>query len=439
MKFSLHVGAQYSQENFSLSQLIIAIKNLFDAEGLPGFLVFFVKHFETELLNSGVSCPRCKSPRCHVHTSRSRTIKTTIGEAALDLMRMRCQACKKTFMPMGPFLDLDRFSRKSRELEKLSLETLSEESFRRSAAQLEENLGIELPYTTLHGWFMKTKSIWVSLKQRVETLIADGTGYKMKPMEGSNRGEVRIVVGVTRDGSVVPYGAWTEASWKNIGKLLKKTNTPSEKVKFRPIAKTLVSDGEEELIRSLKKLADSQQRCLFHMTYDLDGILRYKDGASKDEASRFKADLNGIIAIEVPPEDVEPLKNIENKLLIEVKTKSAEKKLDELIATLRALSYRKAANYIENAKANMFTYVYNWICLGITNPRVSSLIERMMREIGRRIKKIGHGWSPKGAERMTRLILLQITNQKAWTEHWKEKMGYDAQIKLSFLGVTAES
>ena len=63
-----------------------------------------------------------------------------------------------------------------------------------------------------------------------------------------------------------------------------------------------------------------------------------------------------------------------------------------------------------------------------------------MREVKRRIKRMGYKWSEQGAEKMTRLILLQLsTTKQHWQNHWNEKMGINANIKLSFLGVTVES
>ncbi len=62
-----------------------------------------------------------------------------------------------------------------------------------------------------------------------------------------------------------------------------------------------------------------------------------------------------------------------------------------------------------------------------------------MREIKRRIKRIGYKWSEKGAEKMTRLILLQLSSTKYfWENHWNEKMGTDGNIKLTFLGVNVD-
>jgi hypothetical protein len=61
-------------------------------------------------------------------------------------------------------------------------------------------------------------------------------------------------------------------------------------------------------------------------------------------------------------------------------------------------------------------------------------------EIKRRIKKIGFMWSEKGAEKMTRLVLLQLsTTKEYWESHWQQKTGINADSKLTFLGVTVKN
>jgi len=437
MKLSLHVGSEVSVENFSLSQLIIAVKDLFATEGLPGFLKVFLQMIEGQFLSSGIKCRRCNSENVHGHSKCERKLKTSIGEVVLPLSRYRCQACKKTFVPMNQLLDLDPYSRKSREFEKLSLETVTQQSFRRSAAHLEKSMGFTTAFTTLHSWFTRTSSTEINVKKRVENLIADGTGFKKIPDNGSNRGEVRVVIGLSSEGEVIPFGAWTRANWRDIGSYIKRANHPSEKIKFKPIAKTLITDGEEELVRRLKKLALSHQRCLFHMTYELTPLLRYQEAVGKEEAIKLTDSLSEILYLDLPEADADPLKNIEHKLKIEIKAKEIKEKLESFIGELRTMGYRKATTFIENSKNQLFTYIDNWLKHGISNPRVTSLVERMMREIKRRIKKIGFSWSEKGAEKMTRLVLLQLSSTKQyWENYWKTKMGTDSNIKLQFLGVT---
>lgn len=53
MKFSLHVGAEISLENFSLSQLILMVGKLFVDEGMPGLVKAFLLAIESLLVQGG--------------------------------------------------------------------------------------------------------------------------------------------------------------------------------------------------------------------------------------------------------------------------------------------------------------------------------------------------------------------------------------------------
>lgn len=439
-RLSLHIGSEISLNKFSFSQLIIAVKRMFDAEGIPGFITVLVSLIEAMFIRAGVSCPRCKCEKNHVHGYGNRTLKTSIGEVNLNLLRLKCCGCGKTFVPMMRLIDLKKYGRKSREFEKTCLETVTDQSFRRSAKVTNKLTGFTTSHTTLHRWFWETDSVNMSQKMKVDNLIADGTGFKKeKDDSGSNKGQIRIVLGYNEDGTVYPYGAWTRASWQDIGNLIKKANHPSDKIKFKPVAQTLITDGEEELIRRLKKLASTHQRCLFHMTHELTPLLQYKDNVGKDEAIKLSEKLNDLLYVELPEVDSDPLKSLEDKLKIEVYLMAMKKSIDDFIGELKSMGYRKATTFVENAKQQLFTYIQNWIDTGDSNPRVTSLVERIMREIKRRIKRMGYKWSKKGAEKMTRLILLQLSSTKRhWESHWNEKMGIDADIKLNFLGVTVD-
>lgn len=175
------------------------------------------------------------------------------------------------------------------------------------------------------------------------------------------------------------------------------------------------------------------------MTHELAPILRYKDIVSKDEAIKISDELNELLYLDLPEQDADPIKSLEDRLKIELKLKDMKKSIDDFISELKMLGYKKAKTFVENAKAQLFTYIDNWIKTGISNPKVTSLVVRIMREIKRRIKRMGYKWSEKGAEKMTRLILLQLGSTKHfWETHWNEKMGADGSIKLTFLGVSVE-
>lgn len=150
--------------------------------------------------------------------------------------------------------------------------------------------------------------------------------------------------------------------------------------------------------------------------------------------------ISAIVYLELPESDADPIKSLEHKLKIEAHLLKMKKSIDEFILELKMMGYKKAKIFVENAKSQLFTYIENWIKTGLTNPKVTSLVERMMREKKRRIKRMGYKWSEQGAEKMTRLILLQLSSTKHFREtHWQEKMGTNANIKLSFLGVTVQN
>ena len=55
---------------------------------------------------------------------------------------------------------------------------------------------------------------------------------------------------------------------------------------------------------------------------------------------------------------------------------------------------------MRRAKNGMSGYVRRWLKRGLISPRASSVVERVMRELGGRIKKIAYGWSDRGATKV---------------------------------------
>ena len=99
--------------------------------------------------------------------------------------------------------------------------------------------------------------------------------------------------------------------------------------------------------------------------------------------------------------------------------------------------YHKAAIYVRNAKENLFFYVRFWLKYGLGCPRAASMIERMMREIGRRLKKIAFGWSEKGEAKMARIIIKRITSANKWEKYWNDRVRLNGNVILVFRGANA--
>ncbi len=50
------------------------------------------------------------------------------------------------------------------------------------------------------------------------------------------------------------------------------------------------------------------------------------------------------------------------------------------------------------------------------------MVERGMRELGYRIKKIAYGWSDKGVTQVAGIILKRFTDTGAWEDYWKKNV-----------------
>ena len=110
----------------------------------------------------------------------------------------------------------------------------------------------------------------------------------------------------------------------------------------------------------------------------------------------------------------------------------AEKDLDILIGDIKSKGYTVAVNYLEWAKHAMFDYVRRWLALGLVCPRASSFIERTMRTIGRRIKKLGYNWKDEGVGMIARIVLKLFATEGEWEEYWHKRMDLIQSVMLNF-------
>ena len=117
----------------------------------------------------------------------------------------------------------------------------------------------------------------------------------------------------------------------------------------------------------------------------------------------------------------------------------AEYAVDKLISYFDGRGYTAAANYIFRAKFGMFGYIRRWLKWGLISPRASSMIERVMREIGRRLKKTAYGWSDSGATKIARIILKRFTNPYEWERYWQDKMKRLGDVVVSIRNYKALS
>jgi len=63
------------------------------------------------------------------------------------------------------------------------------------------------------------------------------------------------------------------------------------------------------------------------------------------------------------------------------------------------------------------------------------MVERLMRELGRRLKKMAHNWSDVGAGKIARIIVKRVLDAEEWERFWKEKLRIENKVNLTLEGV----
>lgn len=436
----MEFGACLSAEGFTLDEAVIKVRALFEQQGMAGVVALLVSLIEEPLCQrlirgetvKGIpGC--CATPRYEYHGRRDKKFRTSVGTVKLSWRRLQCRHCNQVIIPLRSILHLAPYQAKTTELERAVIEVVSEQNYRRGSRHLATIGGIPVPKSTAHRWVAMTESDALPQPRKtLDAVMADGTGFKRRPDPENginNRGEVRVALGINSRGHAVPLGAWTDLTWEEIGHQL----TPQGD---RQLAHVAVSDGERGLAEGLAHLANDQQRCQWHQIHDLNFVL-WQDGVDLQQRRAYQQRLSGILGIELPATDFARVKPEEKQELQELMLK-AETQLTRLTRELLRRGYDHAGKYVRYAKDRLFGYVRFWLQTGVVVPKVTSRLERMMREIGRRLKRIAFGWSDAGAAKMTRIIIKRFTQPQAWQRYWERKAHCVNAVTLTFGGVYAK-
>jgi hypothetical protein len=440
---AMEVLSAVSENGFSLDELVFKTKELFEEEGLAGFVALILRLIDERIcLDLIQGKPRknlstcCSQPRYQNLDQLDRKFRTSIGKVMFRWRRLRCQNCGGTIIPLRKFLGLEPYQSKTAELEKMVAEVVSEQSYRRSSSHLDIIGHIPVPKSTAHRWIAQSDCDHINPDQGTfKFLYADGTGYKRRPdpqKNINNRGELKIALGIDKHGRIVPLGAFADLSWDDITDRL--DHQLNNKL---PLSEMLISDSERGLAKSFSFLCSSQQICHWHVVRELNFTM-WSNKASKAERNKTQRDLAAIIGIELPKEDFERVDDKDKADLAEA-TAKAENDIRKLITSLLDRGYNLAAYYLNRVSKNLFSYVYRWLKTGIVTPRVSMLIERMMREIARRLKRMAFGWSQEGAAKMARIIIKRFTSAGEWEKYWRKRLKINGNVILSLRDIKVVS
>ena len=361
----------------------------------------------------------CRGRKIRKRGHRMRQFKTIFGKLTMPLNIAECRTCGVRYVPLLSALKIGAYARKEGVFEQQVIEAVIDTNYRR----LIEGRSIDISLGGVHNIVAgsdvdKLYQEPVSLDD-LSGLMADGTGIKQYR---GQKGELRVVMGITENGGIEPLGVFTNTHWSEIENDIKARIKEAKHYNI-----PFLYDGEPGLDDFLADVAESQ-RCTWHAPRGLYHAL-WEDGLKKKASQPHTDKIKQLIGIELPEGDFELLKD-EHKQEVKTKYETSKSEINDLIQTFRDKGYRHGAAYLENLSDRLFTHIELWLKTGVIAPKTISLLERLFREIGRRLKKIAWGWSDKIATNLSKMIMIKQYSRQTWEEYWKEKLGIKGYFNI---------
>ena len=356
------------------------------------------------------------------YRSKTRQFSTVFGKLDLPLRIAECSNCGAFYSPLLGALKVGQYAHRETNFEHEIVEAVIDTNYRR----LIDGRSIDISLGGIHN-IVVGSDIDEPFQEPVSAkdlsgIIADGTGVKQHK---GDKGELRNVIGITKAGRVEPLGCFTNTPWPEIERIIKERIKEAKSYNI-----PFLYDGEPGLDDFLADVAESQ-RCTWHGPRGLYHSL-WQDGLKKKDSQPDTDKIKQLIGIELPEGDFEILKE-EDKEKVKAKYESSKSEIKELIKTFYEKGYTHGASYLEKLSDRLFTNVELWLKTGVIAPKTTSLLERVFREIGRRLKKIAWGWSDAAVTNISKMIMIKQYSRDKWEKYWKEKLGikgyFDIQIQ----------
>ena len=367
---------------------------------------------------------RGRKVRKRGYRKEPRKISTVFGHLNLAIRTVECSKCGARYSPLLSALNIGRYARREMNFEHEVIESVIDTNYRR----LIDGRSIDISLGGIHN-IVVGSDIDDTFQDPVfakdlSGITADSTGVKQK--EGL-KGELRAVIGITKAGRVEPLGCFTNTPWPEVERSIKERIKEAERYNI-----PFIYDGEPGLDDFLADVAQSQ-RCTFHGPRGLYHAL-WEDGLKKKQSQSGIDQIKELVGIELPEGDFEILKE-EDKEGVKSKYERSKKDIKELIETFSKKGYQHGASYLEKLADRLFTNIELWLKTGVIAPKTTSLLERVFRELGRRLKKIAWGWCDTAVTNISKMILIRQYSRDKWEQYWKEKLGIKGYFKIQLVSV----
>jgi hypothetical protein len=356
------------------------------------------------------------------YRNHPRSFTTVFGKFQLPLRVAECCTCGSRYCPLLSALKIGPYVRKEANFEHEVIEAVIDTNYRR----LIDGRSIDISLGGVHNIVVGSDIDQfdqgpIDLKD-LSGAMADGTGVKQQK---GKKGELRAVIGITNDKKLEPLGTFINTDWAQIETIIKERikDTEASGIPF-------IYDGEPGLDNFLSSLTDPQ-RCTWHAPRGLYHAL-WEDGLRKKDTEPEMNKIKQLIGIELPETDFKLLKP-EDKEPIQSQFEASKTEIKQLIDAFEQKGYTHGASYIENLSKHLFTNIEIWLKTGVIAPKTISLLERVFREIGRRLKRIAYGWSDAAVTKLSKMIVLKMYRKDKWEQYWKQKLGIEGNFSIQII------
>ena len=408
------------------------------------------------------TCPACGNERGfrrRGRRSRPRVLLTRLGRMELTLAQVACR-CGRRFAPLLQLLGVERGSRVSPGLARRAAELATELPFARAAAQLLTETGHGVSTATVRRIVGRAGAHCDLTVPRddlldVPAMLIDGTRVPAGPRHGrrahSARGvEVNIACAVLgRDitgrrpkAQIELVGAAVAEPWLSL----------HDAIRAPRAIGIVVTDGDNGIEGLLDRAlpAVPRQHCTFHVQHNIrlrlwqDGVM-FKDRDALTErliappavrALRERYPNSRMLGVLKPYVagilDGSPW--FDGLIEFDAKGKSAQGSLpvarrlrEESIDLAHDHGFDYAAQHLRNVGRQLSTWKAvrhsrrPWRMNGRSRPEhTTSLLERTMREVNRRVDPPGNRWLVPGVRAMVNLLLARRFDHPSWNDLWQD-------------------
>lgn len=343
-----------------------------------------------------IICPHCKNQAIFIRKGkRARTIRTSEGDVTFLVQQISCTLCKRMHRPLIAWLELQARQVITEELLDKGIAVAIHTSYK-VASHLTK---------TFTGKGVGGKSIRAKMLCKAEEIRQNQANEPPKDyvviLEDSTKGktgltkrgeDIHVAYGITgrklrinkETGEVKRQLLTGDILYVSVGEY------PPERIQHR--TKGVMTDGAGG-VQKKRKYGESTDelmyyRCLWHLSRML-GFALYNDGLKTKKERRYYVSKLAVI--------------------IKYSFRNYKKYYRELMAALREKELYKSEKYLENAEQEFYNVKENPPMIDGIPLLATSPIERVMREIDRRVDN-GARWSRKGLEAITRVRLNYLYN-----------------------------